>query len=127
MIERHLTHQQYTEFVERALADPRGVTCAICRRRHRLRGTESAPRPKWSEAWEGWGWIPMQGVVYKSTRSAFLSIDEDGTLCVDNYNYDGSELLEFNDPESARVVADAIASVSGGWRDGEEDEEEDEA
>lgn len=122
-----LSPGQYEELVDRALNDPSGPLCVLCRRRHRKNdGPKPKPMPKWAkgEQFAGWTWNPRDETIYRTTAMEFVAITEDGGLLVTNYSDDYGAEYEFAAPEEALVVANAIASVRGGWRHWDEESEE---
>lgn len=119
------TQEQYQAFVQRAIRDPEVPVCVVCRRRHRLPTDPAQKRPKWAKgkAFVGWEWNPRDETIFRTTAAAFLAIDEEGVLTIDPYSdySDNRNLIELGCPENALTMADAYATVSGGWFDPKEE------
>lgn len=120
-----LSQDQYRELVDKAMNDPNGPLCVLCRRRHR-RKRGDGNRADWAqgEQFDGWTWNPRDETIYRTTAMEFVAITEDGGLLVTNYCDDYGAEYEFATPDEALVVANAIASVRGGWREWDEESEE---
>lgn len=68
-------------------------------------------------------WNPRDETIFRTTAAAFLAIDEEGVLTIDPYSdySDNRNLIELGCPENALTMADAYATVSGGWFDPKEE------